>query len=304
MSQEQHPYDAPPRPAEPAPGTAPAGSFAGGTAVASLQSSWAGLGQPERITVAAAAVVAVAYLLGAVVEGWAMTTAALVALVGSIAAIVAVFARASRNTMSASTTLAIRGGAALVGAFAVVDLGNLVSVVGDLGDVPTLTLLLWVASIVAAFVLVWAAWRATAGDAIADGLGLVSSTRALDARLVYLGAAGLALGWAVITVDSIVLFRSDSEIALLCGVLAAIALWAASAGIVRAWPVASAYVVAALAGVTGLLALVWLVRILPDVGNAGVIGILGIVLYVAAVAALVAGAALDARTELARRPAA
>jgi hypothetical protein len=280
-----------------------AASGAGNGAIAGLQASWAGFGGPERVAVVSAAVVAVAYLLGIVVEGWSVSTSAVFLIVGSVVVLGAVFTRAARSTMSGSVAIAIRGGAAVVGAFALVDLGDFLAIVGQLGDIAVLELILWLAYVVAGLVLVWAAWRATGASASADGLSLLSPSLPMPTRLVYAGAIGAAVGWAVILMGDSVFMYEDSDVAVLCAVLAATALWAGRAGLIRVWAIAPAWVVGSFAGATTVLAVAWAIRIVGDLGKAGALSLVGIVIYVVAVAALAAGAAIDAYEELGRQQA-
>lgn len=277
------------------PATPPAAPAGGGSgpAVAALQQTWSGFGRWEQFAVGGSVAAFIAYLLGAIVEGWSLSsTGPLTFLVASVVLAVAVVGRTAPAASALARPAVIRGAGAVLGVFGITDFGD---ALGNLADWSAITIILTIVAAAGAVVAAWGAIALTRGDVVADGTSLLGGSRPLTERLLVGGAVGIAVAWFVILLGNHVNMITDSDLALIAAILAVTTAWAARTGAIRSWPLRPDYIVGALTAFAGIVVVLWLVRFAGTFTDGGIFTLVGVLLYVAATAALVAGGLLPLR---------
>jgi len=260
-------------------------------------------GRNEQLVIAGAAVALIAYVIGVVIEEWSISPSALSIMIGSLVALAIVFTGVGRSLAGYPGGTLLRIAAALVGAFAFVDLGDLIS---DLGQYGTLTIALMVLYIAAAGVLAYGAWAASGGSIVSDLTGVRDVMRmSMIDRFVYLGAAGVVVSWFLImAIADIFNFRNETQLSVLAAVLVLVARWLDRNPAAGRLPVAATWTVVGLATVSVLLGAWWLIRLLLEGFPGGLEVYLPLLVYVLALASLGVGAFLGMGGAKAPQPAA
>jgi len=270
----------------PAPET-PAPSPAGGSAA-----RLARLGRNEQLVIAGAAAVIVADLIGGLTQEWSLQLAHWSLILGSLAAAGLVLSGAGRAIAGLPGRSIIRILAAIVGAYGLVDLGDLLS---SLGDWSTIDIVLTIIEITGVAVLVWGAWALDGASLIADVRAAAQVTRlGMNDGLLYAGAVGVVVGWFLLmAIADIFDFHITAQVAVMAAVLALTVRWLARNPSAGSLPVSTPWAIAALGGLVVVLGLWWLVRVIGDTLEFGdLTTYIPMLIYVAALAALAAGAFL------------
>ena len=270
----------------PAPET-PAPSPAGGSAA-----MLARLGRNEQLVIAGAAAVIVADLIGGLTQEWSLQLAHWSLILGSLAAAGLVLSGAGRAIAGLPGRSIIRILAAIVGAYGLVDLGDLLS---SLGDWSTIDIVLTIIEITGVAVLVWGAWALDGASLTADVRAAAQVTRlGMNDGLLYAGAVGVVVGWFLLmAIADIFDFHITAQIAVIAAVLALTVRWLARNPSAGSLPVSTPWAIAALGGLVVVLGLWWLVRVIGDTLEFGdLTTYIPMLIYVAALAALAAGAFL------------
>ena len=270
----------------PAPET-PAPSPAGGSAA-----MLARLGRNEQLVIAGAAAVIVADLIGGLTQEWSLQLAHWSLILGSLAAAGLVLSGAGRAIAGLPGRSIIRILAAIVGAYGLVDLGDLLS---SLGDWSTIDIVLTIIEITGVAVLVWGAWALDGASLTADVRAAAQVTRlGMNDGLLYAGAVGVVVGWFLLmAIADIFDFHITAQVAVMAAVLALTVRWLARNPSAGSLPVSTPWAIAALGGLVVVLGLWWLVRVIGDTLEFGdLTTYIPMLIYVAALAALAAGAFL------------
>lgn len=270
----------------PAPET-PAPSPAGGSAA-----MLARLGRNEQLVIAGAAAVIVADLIGGLTQEWSLQLAHWSLILGSLAAAGLVLSGAGRAIAGLPGRSIIRILAAIVGAYGLVDLGDLLS---SLGDWSTIDIVLTIIEIAGVAVLVWGAWALDGASLTADVRAAAQVTRlGMNDGLLYAGAVGVVVGWFLLmAIADIFDFHITAQIAVMAAVLALTVRWLARNPSAGSLPVSTPWAIAALGGLVVVLGLWWLVQVIGETLELGDLTIyIPMLIYVAALAALAAGAFL------------
>ena len=83
-------------------------------------------GRNEQLVIGGAGVVLVAYLIGVVTQSWPLNASALSILIGSLVALAVALTGGGRTVAGLPSPTLVRIAAAIVGAFALIDLGDLI----------------------------------------------------------------------------------------------------------------------------------------------------------------------------------
>jgi len=254
-------------------------------------------GRNEQLVIAGAAVALVAYLIGVVTQDWSIRPNGLSIMIGSLVALAIAFTGVGRSLAGYPGGTLLRIAAALVGAFAYIDLGDLIS---SFSDWETITIVLTVVYVGGAAVLAYGAWAASGGNLVSDLTGVRGVMRlSMIDRLVYLGAAGVLVGWFLLmAIADIFTFTAESQIAVLAAVLVLVVRWLdrnPSAGRI---PIAAPWATAGLAAVAVLLGAWWFIRVIGRTLEVGdLTTYVPLVIYLVALAVLAAGAFLGMGTK-------
>jgi hypothetical protein len=260
-------------------------------------------GRNEQLVIAGAAAVLIAYVIGVVVDEWSISPSALSIVIGSLVALAIVFTGVGRSLAGYPGGTILRVAAALVGVFAFVDLGDLIS---DFGQYEMLTIALTVVYVAAAAVLAYGAWAVSGSSVVSDLTGVRGVMRMpLIDRFVYLGAAGVVVSWFLImAIADIFNFRTEPQLSVLAAVLVLVARWLDRNPAAGRLPVAATWTVVGLAAVSVVLGAWWLIRLLLEGFPGGVEVYLPLLVYVLALASLGVGAFLGIGGAKAPQPAA
>ena len=269
----------------PAPGSGAAISGAPATALARL-------GRNEQLVLAGGAVAALANVLGTVMSEWSLSLRWWVVVLGGAVAIAVALGGTSRTVAGLPGRTLLRIAAALVGAFALVDLGDTISSLGDWG---TIDIVLTIAEVAGAAILAYGAWAASNGSLTGDamGVGRVRSLGLADG-LLFGGAVGVIAGWFLImAIADIYNFNQLPQIAVLAAALVLVARWIGRNPGAGTLPVSPTWAVLGLSAVAVLASLVWLVNTLGgSIENGSLTTWIPWLLFVLAVVALGFGAFL------------
>lgn len=154
------------------------------------------LGRNEQLVITGSGAVVAAYVLGLLFQDWPVTLSAVIIVVAAVAALVLTIGASGRSIAGVPATSWVRIDAALVGAFALIDVGDLLS---SLDSWETLTIGLTIVYVIGAAILAYGAWGASGGNLVSDlrgALGVMGL--ALADRLVFIGALGCVVGWFLI----------------------------------------------------------------------------------------------------------
>jgi hypothetical protein len=253
-------------------------------------------GRNEQLVIAGAAITAVAYLLGVIAysldiigDSWSISLSGGTIIVGSLLALAITFMGSGRAFAGLPAGSVVRIAAALVGTFALVGLGELIS---DFSQSDVLTLVFWVLYIVGSGVLVYGAWAASGGNLVADLRGVAGVMRMLMVdRLVYLGAGGVVAGWFLLmAIADIYAFNTLGQVSVFAATLVLVVRWLERNPTAGRLPVATPWVVAGLALVAVVASAWWFLRIIGESLQGGDLTVyLPLLIYVLAVAALAVG---------------
>ncbi len=277
---------------DPAPASGPAPA-----AAAAVGARWATLGTDERLVLAGGVTVLVAYVLGLVLEQWGLGLASLLSIAGAIIAIVILLAGPA-TLFRVSRKALLRTNAALVGAFAATDLGDLVS---GLGSWTTLDIVFTALIVVGAAVLVYGAWRLTGGNIVGDLVGVLGARAGgTPDRLVAIGAAAVIASWVLLSAFGYTL-RTEIALAILVAVLALTVLWFGAGGAGEADLFIAPPLLQASYGIAaGALALIWFLGLLGEFSEVSAIDWIGLIPFLAGAAAMAAGGILGLQAQATR----
>jgi len=246
-------------------------------------------GRNDQLVIAGAAVALVAYVIGVLTQDWSISPSGLSIMIGSLVALAIVLTGVGRSVVGYPAGTLLRIAAALVGAFAFIDLGDLIS---SISQWETLTIVLTVVYVAAAAVLGYGAWAVTGGSVVSDLTGVRGAMRmSMIDRLVYLGAAGVVAGWFLLMVIAdIYAFNTLGQVSVFAATLVLIARWLERNPTAGRLPVATPWAVAGLALVAVVASAWWFLRIIGESLQGGDLTVyLPLLIYVVAVAALAVG---------------
>jgi hypothetical protein len=154
------------------------------------------LGRNEQLVSTGSGAVVAAYVLGLLFQDWPVTLSAVVIVVAAVAALVLTIGASGRSLAGVQAASWVRIDAALVGAFALIDVGDLLS---SLDSWETLTIGLTIVYVIGAAILAYGAWGVSGGNLVSDVRGTLGVMGlALADRLVLIGALGCVVGWFLI----------------------------------------------------------------------------------------------------------
>lgn len=252
------------------------------------------LGRNQQLIVAGSAAVFAAYVLGLLLPlDWSYSLSALLIVVGSLVAFAVTFTGVGRAVAGLPAASLVRIAAALVGAFALVDLGDLLA---SLDSWEVLTIVLTVVYVIGAAILVYGAWAASDGSVIADARGLLGVARLEMAdRFVYLGAAGSIVAWFLIMwIADVYEFHTLAQIVVLAATLILVVRWLDRNPTAGRSPLPGPWATVGLAAIAVVAGLWWLARILGDTIELGEILVyVTLLIFLLALVALGLGAFLS-----------
>lgn len=219
-------------------------------------------GRNEQLVIAGAGIAFVAYLLGVFIEDWSITLSAGTVLVASAIALGLTFMGSTAPAvLGIGANSVVRIAAALVGAFALIDLGDLIA---DVSQYSMLSIVLTAAYIVGAAVLSYGAWATSGGSLLADARGVLGAIGlAVADRFVYLGALGAILGWFLLmAIADIYNFTTLPMVVVFAATLVLTVRWLDRNPSAGRLPLPSPWTLVGLAAATVLVGLFWFVGII------------------------------------------
>ena len=262
------------------------------------------LDRNQQLVVAGSAAVFAAYVLGLLFQDWSVTLSAVTILVAAVVALVVVLMGSARAVAGVPAASLVRMAAALVGAFALVDVGDLLS---SLDSWELLTIALTIVYVIGAAILVFGAWAASGGSIVADARGVLGVARLEMAdRFVYIGALGAIVGWFLLMwIADVYEFHTLAQIVVLVSALILVVRWLDRNPSAGRSPLPGPWTTIGLAGVAVVAGLWWLVRVIGDTIELGEILVyLPLVLFVLALVSLGLGAFLRLGITSPQQPAA
>jgi hypothetical protein len=257
--------------------------------------------------IAGAAVAFVAYLLGVIIEGWSITLSAGTVLVGSAVALGLTFMGATAPAiLGLKASSVVRLAAALVGAFALIDLGDMIS---DFDGWSAVSIALTALYIVGAAVLAYGAWATSGGSLLADAQGPLRAMKMdMIDRFIYLGALGAIVTWFLLmAIVDIYNFNALGMLVVFLATLVLAVRWLERSPAAGKLPLPAPWTIVALAGATAVIGLWWFVGIIGRTiseGLADAVAWVVLILYLASLASLAVGAFLSIGGVRATQPAA
>ncbi len=250
------------------------------------------LNRNQQLVVAGSGAVIAAYVLGLLLQDWSVTLSAVTILVASIVALVITLMGSARAVAGLPASTLVRIAAALVGAFALVDVGDLLS---SLDSWELLTIALTIVYVIGAAILVFGAWAESGGSIVTDARGVLGVAR-LDMadRFVYSGALGAVVGWFLLMwIADVYEFHTLAQIVVLASTLILVVRWLdRNPGAGRS-PLPGPWTTVGLAGVAVIAGLWWVVRVIGDTIELGdILVYLPLLLFVLALVSLGVGAFL------------
>ena len=132
------------------------------------------IGRNEQLVITGSGAVVAAYVLGLLLQDWPVTLSAVVIVIAAVAALVLTIGASGRNVAGVPATSWARIDAALVGAFALVDLGDLLS---SLDSFKVLTIGLTIVYVIGAISLAYGAWGLSGGSLLSDLRGVLGAVK-------------------------------------------------------------------------------------------------------------------------------
>jgi hypothetical protein len=264
-------------------------------------SMMARLGVNEQLVLAGGAAVVLANVLGVVTSDWLIDLRFWLVVLGGLAAIAMVLMKSSAIAGIPGASW-LRIDAAIVGAFALIDLGDTIS---SLGDWTTVTIVLTVIEVIGAAILVYGGWAASGGSITSDaaGVGGVMGMEMTD-RFVYLGAAGVIAGWFILmAIADLYIFNFLPQVGVLAAVLVLAGRWLNRNPGAGALPVPYGYIVLGLGGLAVLVGLWWLINVIGRTFEVGDLTTwIPLLIYVLALVSLGLGAFMSLGTTAPKAP--
>ena len=250
------------------------------------------LGRNQQLVVAGAGAVFAAYVLGLLFQDWSVTLSAVTVLVASVLALAITLMGAARPVAGIPGPSLVRIAAALVAAFALVDLGDMLA---SLDSWEMLTIVLTIVYVVGAGILAYGAWAASGGSITADARGVLGAAR-LDMadRFVYLGALGATVGWFLLMwIADVYEFHTLAQIVVLVATLVLVVRWLDRNPAAGRSPLPGPWTTVGLAAIAVVAGLWWLARVLGQTIELGEILVyLTLLIFVLALVSLGLGAFL------------
>ena len=247
------------------------------------------LGRNEQLVITGSGAVVAAYLLGLLFQDWPVTLSAVIIVVAAVAALVLTIGASGRSIAGVPAASWVRIDAALIGAFALVDLGDLLA---SLDSWEVLTIGLTIIYVIGGASLAYGAWGLSGGNLVADLRSVLGTMRLpLADRLVYVGAVGCIAGWFLIMwLADIYSFGTLPQVVVLAATLALGVRWLdgnpAAGRLMVPAPVTSAAL-----GAVAMAAGAWwfLVVIGRTLERGGLLVYLPVLLFILALVSLAAG---------------
>ena len=258
-----------------------------------MSTMMARLGRNEQLVVAGSTAVFAAYVLGLLLQDWSVTLSAVTILVASVAAFTISFMGGSRAVAGVPAASLVRIAAALVLAFALVDLGDMLS---SLDSWEVLRIALTIVYVIGAGILAYGAWATSGGSLSADAQGVLSVARLdLADRFVYAGALGVIVGWFLLMwVADVFKFHTFAQLAVFAAVLVLVVRWLDRNPAAGRSPLGGPWAIVGLAAVAVVTGLAWLVVVIGDTIERGELLVyLPLIVFVLALASLGFGAFLS-----------
>jgi hypothetical protein len=194
--------------------------------------------------------------------------------------------------------------AALVAAFALVDLGDLLSSLDSWG---TLTIVLTIVYLLGAAILAYGGWAASGGNLLGDARGVLRVGRLAYAdRLVFVGARGVIVGWFLLMwIADVFEFHMLGQVAVFAATLILAIRWLDANPAAGRLPIGAALAVPSLAAIAVVAGAWWLVRVIGGTIELGELIVYPpLVLFTLALAALGFGGFVSIGQARATQPAA
>jgi hypothetical protein len=264
-------------------------------------SMMARIGTSGQLVLAGGAAVALANLIGVIVEDWSTDLRFWLVLLGSLAAIAVTLMRTTAIVGIPGRSW-VRIDAAIVAAFALVDLGDTAS---SLGDWTILSIILTLIEVAGAAALAYGAWSLSGGSLAADVTGArkVMAMEMID-RFVYLGAVGVIVGWFILmAIADVYNFTLWPQVGVLAAVLVLGARWVNRNPAAGTLPVPHGWLVLGLGGIAVLAGLWWLINVLGrtfEIG--GLTTYVPLLIYALALVSLGLGAFLGLGSAMPKKP--
>jgi hypothetical protein len=247
-------------------------------------------GRNEQLVIAGGAAIVAAYAVGVISQDWSINLSAIAIMAGALLAMVLSFTGSPAAVVGLQRSSLVRVLAAIVGAFALVDLGDLLS---SLDAWKTLTIVLSIVYLVGAALLAYGAWAASGGNLLADGRAILGVARLPYAdRLVFSGALGVIVGWFLLMwIADVFEFHVLAQVTVLAAVLILAIRWLDRNPTMGRLPIGATLAVPSLAAVAVVAGAWWLARVIGDTIELGVLVVYPpLLLFVLALGALGFGA--------------
>jgi hypothetical protein len=258
----------------------------------SLGSMLARFGRNEQLVFGGGAAVVIAVLLGALTQEWTFDLMYWLMVLGGIAGIALVYVGADRTFGGYSAKTLLRVTAAIVVGYGLVDFGDLLS---SLGDWTAIDLVLTFIEVIGAAAFAYGAW-AVSGGRLTDDVMAAARVMSLGLAdgLVYVGAAGVVVGWFLLhAIADVFYFDVDSQVVVLAGVLILVVRWLARNPDRGRVPAPPAWSIGGLAAVAVVVGLLWFAKEIGDALEFGdITTYVPMVIFFAALVALAVGAVL------------
>lgn len=246
-------------------------------------------GRNEQLVITGSGAVFAAYILGLLLLDWPVTLSAVIIVAASVAALLLTVAASRRTVAGIPATSFVRIDAALVGAFALIDLGDLLS---STDSWEALTIGLTIVYVIGTATLAYGAWGLSGGNLISDVRGVLGVMRlGLADRLVYVGALGSIVGWFLIMwLADIYEFVTLAQVAVLSATVLLAVRWLDRNPTAGRLPTPGPLTTTALGAVTIAAGAWWFLAVIGrtlEIG--GLLVYLPVVLFILALVALAAG---------------
>ncbi len=250
----------------------------------------------EQLIFAGAAAAAIAVVIGAVSQKWTFDLMYWLMALGGLAAIALVYLGTDRTYAGYSGRTLLRIDAAIVGAYGLVDFGDLLSSLGDWGAAD---IILTIIEVAGAAALAYGAWAASGSSVTTDimAAGRVMALEMAD-RFVYVGAVGILVGWFLLgAIANFYYVGVDSQLVVLAAVLVLTVRWLERNRSEGKLPAPAPWAVAGLSAIAVVLALLWIIRVMQDTLDFGdITTYIPLAIYLLALASLAVGAVLGVRS--------
>jgi len=238
-----------------------------------------------------AVTIVLVYVIALATQDWGLSLNHWLIILGSIAAGAVVVGGVGRTIAGFPGRTVVRIAAALVGGYAVIEVGDLLA---SLGHWSVIDIALTILEVAAAGALAYGAWALSDGDLIADITGAkgAAGLPVID-RFVYVGSAGIIAALFLVALLTDFAFVTQAQLAVLASILVLAVRWLAATPAAGSLPVRAVEAIAGLGALAVIVGLWLLAIVVGHVLEGGTILDYALVLlYAAATASLGAGAFL------------